>query len=311
MTHLIRIALTETRNAFAEMPTSVEELPGLADRLDEIRQANVTHHLDLIRRAAQDDVSLICLGELFTAPYFALQRDPMWLPLAEDALCGPTVTTLRDMARTHSIIVVAPIFEVDADTGKRFNTAVVIDEEGEVLGKYRKTHIPAGSNEQGTFCETFYYGPSDGKLGRWPANISKNPFFPVFQTSRCRLGIAICYDRHFWGAMQQLAENGAELVVSPAITFGAKSRRMWDLEFPVDAARLNLFIAGSNRRGREAPWNQEYFGASYVVGPNGRIEPRDSPTELVIADLDLDVLRAPDPSGWDLERDLRPQIYRS
>jgi N-carbamoylputrescine amidase len=126
-----------------------------------------------------------------------------------------------------------------------------------------------------------------------------------------RLGVAICYDRHFEGVMSALAQNGAELVLSPAVTFGEKSRRMWDLEFPVDAARHNLYIGGSNRRGVEPPWTQDYFGASYFAGPKGVVPNVTSPTpELVIADLDLDLLGGPDSSGWNLARDLRPAIYR-
>jgi len=187
---------------------------------------------------------------------------------------------------------------------------VVIDEEGEILGRYRKTHIPVGENEQGAFCETFYYDRSDGDLGVWPRNLSRNRFFPVFETRLVKLGVAICYDRHFEGVMSALAENGAELVLSPAVTFGEKSRRMWDLEFPVDAARHNLYIGGSNRRGVEPPWTQEYFGASYFAGPGGVLPRVASPTdELVIADLDLDLLRGADPSGWNLPRDRRSTIY--
>jgi hypothetical protein len=108
-----------------------------------------------------------------------------------------------------------PIFEHDPRSGRRFNTAVVIDEAGEILGRYRKTHIPVGTNEQASFCETFYYDRSDGDLGTWPRNVSSNPFFPVFETRLVRLGVAICYDRHFEGVMSALAENGAELVLSP------------------------------------------------------------------------------------------------
>ena len=133
----------------------------------------------------------------------------------------------------------------------------------------------------------------------------------MFETRLVRLGVAICYDRHFEGVMSALAENGAELVMSPAVTFGEKSRRMWDLEFPVDAARHNLFIGGSNRRGVEPPWTQEYFGASYFAGPSGVIPNVTSPTsDLVVADLDLDALSGPDSSGWNLTRDRRPSIYR-
>jgi N-carbamoylputrescine amidase len=311
MTRTIRVALSETCNVYPGMPATMSELPALADRLDDIRAANVAHHVDLARTAAGASAQILGMGELFTGPYFALGRDPMWLGLAEDALTGPTVSTLRQAARDTGLILVAPIFEHDARSGRRFNTAVVIDETGEILGRYRKTHIPAGTNEQASFCETSYYDRSDGELGTWPRNISRNRFFPVFETRLVRLGVAICYDRHFEGVMSALAENGAELVLSPAVTFGAKSRRMWDLEFPVDAARHNLYIGGSNRRGVEPPWPQEYFGASYFAGPNGVVPNLASfNPNLVIADLDLGLLRGADPSGWNLPRDRRPAIYR-
>ena len=311
MTRTLRVAVSETGNAYPGMPATLAELPALADRLDDIRAANVAHHVDLARVAAHAGAQILGMGELFTGPYFALGRDPMWMGLAEDAVTGPTVSTLRQAARDTGLILVAPIFELNARSGRRFNTAVVIDETGEILGRYRKTHIPVGTNEQASFCETFYYDRSDGDLGTWPRNISRNRFFPVFETRLVRLGVAICYDRHFEGVMSALAENGAELVLSPAVTFGEKSRRMWDLEFPVDAARHNLYIGGSNRRGVEPPWTQEYFGASYFAGPNGVVSSIAPPTlNLVIADLDLDLLRGADPSGWNLPRDRRPAIYR-
>ena len=306
----LRVALTQTCNAYRPMPATVAELPALAGRLDDVRAANVDHHVALVRAAAAQGAQVVALGELFTGPYFALGRDPMWLGLAEDARTGPTVTTLRALATELGVVIVAPIYERDAATGRRFNTAAVIDADGEQLGLYRKSHIPAGANEQAAFCETFYYEPSDGQLGAWPRNRSSNRYFPVFETRFVRLGVAICYDRHFAGVMEALADQGAQLVVSPAVTFGAKSRRMWDLEFPVDAARHNLYIGGSNRRGVEPPWTQEYFGASYFTGPNGPIAALPSAPELVIADLDLAALAGPDPSGWNLARDRRPTIYR-
>jgi N-carbamoylputrescine amidase len=306
----IRAALTETCNAYAPMPASVDRLFELAGRLDAVRDANVAHHLALIDEAAALGVEALCMGELFTGPYFALGEHPMWLALAEDARTGPTVTAMREAAHRANMVLVAPIYELDAARGERFNTAVVIDADGELAGMFRKAHIPAGSNEQGTFCETFYYHRSDGELGAWPRNRSVNRHFPVFETAAGRIGVAICYDRHFEGVMSALARNGAELVFSPAVTFGAKSRRMWELEFPVDAARHNLYIGGSNRRGSEPPWNQDYFGASYFCGPNGRIAPLENTRpELVIADLPLGELGAADPSGWRLQRDRRPDIY--
>ncbi|HGG57466.1 MAG TPA: acyltransferase [Nannocystis exedens] len=237
----------------------------------------------------------------------------MWLALAEDAESGPTITAFRERARERQLILVAPIFEVEATTGRRFNTAVVIDERGEIIGKYRKTHIPEGRNEQNTFHESFYYGPSDGQLGAalgLATHAVQSPFFPVFETSVGRIGVLICYDRHFEGVVRSLALGGAELILAPAITFGATSQRMWRLEAQVDAMRHRVWIGASNRLGSEPPWNQEFFGDSFFCGPDGPILAlSSSPQGLVIADLDLGLLVADSGSGWALNRDRRPEIY--
>ncbi|MFQ5505189.1 MAG: nitrilase-related carbon-nitrogen hydrolase [Planctomycetota bacterium] len=306
---IVRAALTETRNAFADMPVRIEHLEGLRGRLDEIREANLAHHVGLVARAAGQGASVLCLGELFAAPYFALGRSELWFGLAEDAATGPSVRAMRAAAAQHGMILIAPIYELDAQSGKRFNTAVLIDENGALLGKYRKAHVPAGYNEQAAFHETFYYERSDGRLGDWPANISANPFFPVFESSAGRIAVATCYDRHFSGVMQTLAKGRAQIVFCPSVTFGAKSRRMWDLEFRVDAARHRLFIGGSNRKGKEPPWNVEYFGESHFVGPDGRVATIGEHEGLVLADLDLGELEGRDSSGWNLGRDARPDIY--
>jgi N-carbamoylputrescine amidase len=306
---IVVAAMTQTVNAYREMPDTVAGLSLLAGRLGDVRKANVDHHLGLLVEAARQGARVVGLGELFPAPYFALTRDPLWIALAEDAREGETVTAIRAAAQSLGLVVVAPIYEQCAATGKRFNTAVVVGPEGEVLGTYRKTHIPHGRNEQGSFHEDLYYERSDGGNLLGPANVSRNPFFPVFATAVGRIGVAICYDRHFEGVMSALAREGAELVFSPAVTFGAKSRRMWHHEFPVDAARHNLFIGGSNRKGAEPPWGQPYFGESYFVGPNGPAADVSTHPELVVAALDLGELAAGDPSGWNLPRDVRPDIY--
>jgi len=305
---VVRAALTQTVNAYPDMPSRLEDLSKLADRLDDVRRANLDHHVELLESAHEQGARIACMGELFPAPYFALQHDPMWTALAEDAQTGESVTRMRETAARLSMILIAPIYEL-APSGDRFNTAVVIDEHGEILGTFRKTHIPHGENEQGAFLEGHYYGRSDGENSTSPANVSSNSFFPVFETSIGRVGVAICYDRHFEGVMSALAREGAELVFSPAVTFGAKSQRMWHLEFPVDAARHNLFIGGSNRRGSEPPWSQLYFGESYFCGPGGVLANLSERPELVISDVDLGELSRPDPSGWNLPRDRRPDIY--
>lgn len=308
MKRVVRAAMTQTVNVYRGMPASVSALGELAGRLDALRAANVAHHVDLMERAKDAGARVVCFGELFTGPYFALGTDPMWRALAEDALDGPTVRSVREAAHRLGLVTIAPIYEQDP-SGKRFNTAVVVDERGEVLGKYRKTHIPEGENEQGSFHERFYYERSDGQNGRGPANVSKNDFFPVFETSVGRVGVAICYDRHFEGVMGTLASEGAEIVFCPAVTFGAKSQRMWAMEFPVDAARHGIFIGGSNRAGVEPPYTQPYFGETYFVGPNGPAPNVSEHPNLVIADLDLGELTSGDPSGWNLPRDARPDIY--
>lgn len=296
---IVRAALTETRNAYPHMPTTLEGLSALADRLEDIRRANVDHHIDLMRQAHRQGVRIICFGELFTAPYFALGTDPMWLPMAEEARTGPTFQQLSEAARELHMFVIAPLFELDAQQGKRYNTAVLIDEKGEYRGKFRKAHIPYGANEQGAFHENFYYGRSDA------TNQPGDPVYPVFETSLGKIGVATCYDRHFPYTMALLAKAGAELVFCPAITFGEKSQRMWHMEFPTDAARYNVFIGGSNRIGAEPPWTQPYFGESYFVGPNGLLSNLSDHPNLVVADVDLTTLSEPDPSGWNLPRDTR------
>jgi len=309
MTRRIRIALTETKNAYQDMPETLDGVAGLASRMTDLRDANLRHHEELIADAAKAGARLVCLGELFSGPYFARRTNPVWRALAEDSVTGPSVVAMCAAAKANDIIVVAPIYEIDAISGNRFNTAVVIDETGSILGRYRKTHIPEGENERGEFHEKFYYIPSDGQLGDMPANVSTNRWFPVFETSIGKVGIAICYDRHFEGVMGTLANQGAELVLSPAVTYGAKSERMWEREFEVDASRHCMFIAGSNRKGSEPPWNDEYFGRSYIVGPNGRVPRIEARPELVMGDVNLDELTSVDLSGWDLLRDRRTDIY--
>jgi beta-ureidopropionase len=325
----------------------------------EICEHNTERAVQQIAAAGAAGVRILCLGELFPAPYFALDfplsgssPSSPFAQLGEDVrlenwirgwrLCaepivtvneeensvvlGPTVGRLAAAAKEHGVVVAAPIFERD-DTregdARFFNTAVVISEKGALLGKYRKCHIPHGANEKGSFLEKHFYGRSDGN-NSLPApptghdgsllaesitpKSARFPFFPVFETTFGRIGVAICYDRHFEGSVRSLAHGGAQIVLSPAVTFGAKSERMWKLEFLVDAARNRVYIGGINRRGSEPPFKQEYFGDSHFAGPDGErmstIAVPDRP-ELIVCDLDLGILDRGDPSGWNLQRDAR------
>ena len=295
---VVTVGLTQTRNAYAAMPKLLDELPALIDKLDDIRAANLAHHEELIRRAHKQNAQVICLGELFTAPYFALESRSFWRDMAEDAHEGPSVVRLKHLAKELQMVVVAPIYEYDKQIDARYNTAVVIDASGDILGTYRKTHIPKGNNEIGGFNEPYYYIASD-----------REPYFPVFETRYAKIGVSICYDRHFEGVMRSLASQGCSIILNPSVTFGAKSKRMWELEFEVDACRHNVFIGGSNREGCEPPWNVEYFGGSYFVGPEGRLANLSNDSKIIISKLDLSLLQGGDTSGWDLNRDNRKAIY--
>ncbi|MCO4761393.1 MAG: hypothetical protein KC502_07805 [Myxococcales bacterium] len=308
---MVRCAMTETVNAYDKMPARVKDLSELVPHLEDLRAANVAHNIDLIRQAAARGVQVVGLGEFCTTPYFAMSRHPMWLSLAEDPLNGPSITAFSEVAAELEVVIVAPIYERCRQDGRLFNTAVVIDADGMVLGGYRKTHVPDGSNEKGSFHERFYYEGPDGPAPvQVPgANISNNLMFPVFRTRWLPIGVSICYDRHFGGVHRSLAENGAHLIFAPAVTFGEQSERMWELEFPVDAARYRVWIAGSNRLGAEAPWGQHFYGRSYVAAPDGRPEVDRSTDKLVIFDVPARVDRYNDPSGWRLVEDRRDDLY--
>jgi len=305
MSRIVRAAVTQTRNAYADMPASVDDMGALEGHLDDVRNANLDHHVQLIESAAEQGVGVFCMGELFTGPYFALTRDPLWFGLAEP-LHGPTFQRLGSVARERGMVLVAPIYEEDPASGKRFNTALVIDADGTLLGRYRKLHIPEGSNEKGSFNESFYYEPGDGDPGEFPAS---HPFLPVFKTAVGRIGVAICYDRHFEGVISTLAAGGAEIVFCPAVTFGERSEHMWAHEFQVEAGRHNVYIGGSNRIGTEPPFEVEFFGGSYFTGPSGRLDPVGGVEGVIAADLDLDALQGNDGSGWNLKGDARTDSY--
>ena len=258
-----------------------------------IREKMLEAHLPLIDRAGEQGVNVLCLQEVFHQPYFCPSQDSKWYAAAERVPDGPTVELMRERAARHSMVIVVPIYE-EAMTGVYYNTAAVIDADGTYLGKYRKTHIPQVAG----FYEKFFFKPG-------------NSGWPVFDTAYCRLGVYICYDRHFPEGWRGLALNGAEYIVNPSATVAGLSQYLWKLEQPASAVANGVFIGAVNRPGTEEPWNiGRFYGSSYVVDPRGQllVEASEDEDELVVADMDMDQVREVR-DLWQFFRDRRPEMY--
>ncbi|HKE03507.1 MAG TPA: nitrilase-related carbon-nitrogen hydrolase [Blastocatellia bacterium] len=285
MPRTIKCGLIQAKNA---APTDAP--------IEEIKRVNIEKHLGLIESAAEQGVKILCMQEVFTTPYFCAEQQSRWYEAVEKIPDGPTVKLMRDVARERGMVIIVPIYEEEI-TGIYYNTAAVIDADGKYLGKYRKNHIP---HVAPGFWEKFYFKP--GNLG-----------YPAFDTAYARIGVYICYDRHFPEGARALGLNGAEIVFNPSATVAGLSEYLWKLEQPAHAVANGYFIAAINRVGYEAPWNiGEFYGQSYFCDPRGQIiaqAPRDEDA-LVVADLNLDMIREVR-NTWQFFRDRRPETYES
>ena len=283
MTRLVRCGLVQT--------SAVGDFEG---PLPALIEENTRKAVSYIEQAAAQGVRILCLQEVFNTPYFCAEQNPRWYQAAEPVPDGPTTRAMQELARRHEMVLIVPLYERE-QAGVFYNTAAVIDADGTYLGKYRKNHIP---HLQPGFWEKFYFRP--GNLG-----------YPTFETRYARIGVYICYDRHFPEGARALGLNGAEIVFNPSATVAGLSEYLWKLEQPAHAVANGYFIAAVNRVGREAPWNiGEFYGQSYLCDPRGQmlaVGPRDADA-LVVSDCDLDLIddvRA----TWQFFRDRRPDSY--
>jgi len=262
--------------------------------LADIKRTMVARHVELVAEAARQRAQAVCLQELFYGPYFCAEQETRWYQLTERVPEGATTGLMQEIARTHGIVLVVPVYE-EEQPGVYYNTAAIIDADGRFLGKYRKTHIP---HCKPGFWEKFYFRP--GNLG-----------YPVFDTAVGKIGIYICYDRHFPEGARALGLNGAEIVFNPSATVAGLSEYLWKLEQPAHAVANGYFVGAINRVGVETPWNiGEFYGTSYFCDPRGRIvaeAPRDR-DHVLVADLDLDLI-AEVRAVWQFYRDRRPDAY--
>jgi N-carbamoylputrescine amidase len=230
--------------------------------------------------------------------YFCVETRREYFDWAEP-IPGPTIDRMAAVARETGIVLIAPIFERATD-GRFYNAAAVIDPDGRVIGKYRKSSIPfmdVARSTEPRGNEKYYFEPGD--LG-----------FPTFATPFGRIGILICYDRHFPEAARVLGLDGAEIVFVPTATTGM-ARYLWDLELRAHAVANIYYVCGVNKVGVDVGGStRNHHGASVIVNPRGEILSQGSDTreDIVIADVDLSVipeLRA----LWGYYRDRRPDMY--
>jgi N-carbamoylputrescine amidase len=256
------------------------------------KESMIAHHEEQARLAAAEGARVICFQELFYGPYFCQVQDARFYEYAE-AVPGPVTERFAKLAAELGMVMVLPVYEVE-QPGFLYNTAAVIDADGTYLGKYRKHHLPHLPG----FWEKFYFRPGNGG-------------YPVFETAVGRIGVYICYDRHFPEGWRALGLNGAQIVFNPSATSAGLSDHLWKLEQPAAAVANEYYIGAINRVGIEEYGDDDFYGTSYFVGPEGRLVGEAGATdagELIVRDLDLDLIDTVR-NKWAFYRDRRPDAY--
>ena len=259
------------------------------------KEAMIAAHEQSTREAAAQGAQVMCYQELFYGPYFCQVQDAEFYSWAEAIPDGPTTKRMQELAAETGMVLVVPMYEQE-QPGVLYNTAAVIDADGTYLGKYRKTHIPQVNG----FWEKFYFRP--GNLG-----------FPVFDTAVGKVGVYICYDRHFPEGWRALGLGGAQMVFNPSATSRSHSSYIWKVEQPASAVANMYFVGAINRVGVEELGENDFYGTSYFADPRGQFvdgTASDREEELLVRDLDLDLIEEVR-AQWAFYRDRRPDTYDS
>ncbi|MFJ6895709.1 nitrilase-related carbon-nitrogen hydrolase [Streptomyces hokutonensis] len=257
------------------------------------KESMIQVHEQAVRDAAAQGAQVLCFQELFYGPYFCQVQDKAFYEYAEAIPDGPIVRRFQALAKEHGIVLILPMYE-EEQPGVLYNTAAVIDADGSYLGKYRKHHIPQVPG----FWEKFYFRPG-------------NSGWPVFDTKVGKIGVYICYDRHFPEGWRALGLAGAEIVFNPSATSRGLSAYLWQLEQPAAAAANEYFVGAINRVGVEELGDNDFYGTTYFVDPEAQFVGEvasDKEPELVVRDLDLAKLREVR-DRWQFYRDRRPDAY--
>ncbi len=257
-----------------------------------------------IKKAARAGANLIILQELHTTPYFCQKEDPQYFTLAE-TIPGPSSDKLAQVAKELKVVIVASLFEKRA-AGIFHNTAIVLEKDGTLLGKYRKMHIP----DDPGYYEKFYFTPGD--LG-----------FEPIKTSLGNLGVLVCWDQWFPEAARLMALKGAQILIYPTaigwdLTDDEKEQQRqlqaWVTIQRSHAIANGVFVASCNRTGVEHGQSQsiQFWGNSFICDPQGDILQQASASEgkILLQQIDLermDTVR----QIWPFFRDRRIDAYKS
>lgn len=254
------------------------------------RALNRKKGLENLKKAIDQGAQLICFAELAFEPFYPQERAVGDVKELAEPIPGPTTDTFASIASRFGVCIVLNLFESDGD--HTYDTSPIIGPEGKILGKTRMVHIP----DIDCFHERGYYAPSD--LGA-----------PVYDTPFGKIGIAICYDRHYPEYMRALALAGAEIVVIPqAGAIGEWPEGLFEAEMRVAAFQNGYFTALCNRVGKES--KLEFAGESFVCDPEGKViaQAGRGTEEILICDLDLDMILHSQARKHFL-RDRRAELY--
>ncbi|MEM0515304.1 carbon-nitrogen hydrolase [Pseudoalteromonas sp. YIC-827] len=269
------------------------------------RNFNLNNSIAGIREAAANGAKLVVLQELHTGLYFCQSEDVNQFDLAE-TIPGPSTDTLGALAKELNIVIVASLFERRA-AGLYHNTAVVLECDGSIAGKYRKMHIP----DDPGFYEKFYFTPGD--LG-----------FEPIKTSVGTLGVLVCWDQWFPEAARLMATKGAEILIYPtAIGWDPnddtdeqkRQQDAWVISQRAHAVANGVYVISANRTGFEAdPTGHsagiQFWGHSFIAGPQGEFLATASDDKAEVLNANLDLARGENVRRiWPYLRDRRIDHY--
>ena len=260
---------------------------------------NLKKSINLIEKAAEQGANIILLQELFQTPYFCIQYDEEIFKLAQTFENNSLINKMSKVAKKHKVVL--PISFFEKDNNAYFNSIAVIDADGTVLGKYRKSHIPDGAG----YLEKYYFNPGDTG-------------FKVWETTYGKIGIGICWDQWFPEAARIMALKGAEILFYPTaigdeIMSTYDSSEAWQTVMQGHAAANIMPVVASNRIGSESVKGQVngFYGKSFICNRSGKIiaEASKDKEEIIVAEIDTEenhLFRR----NWGLFRDRRPELYK-